>query len=57
MSKQRISPFLSSPPFSPTLVFLEKYLIPHPYCQIKGSQFPLYKGAGVGFELCWVKLL
>ena len=41
MSKQRIPPFYTIPPFSPTLPFLEKIFHPHPYCQIRGSQSPL----------------
>ena len=33
MSKQRISPFLNNPGFSPTPPFLEKIFHSHPYCQ------------------------
>ena len=36
--------FHSTPPF------LEKIFHPHPYCQIRGCQSPLYKGGE--FELC-----
>ena len=43
MSKQRISPFLDNPPFSPTPPFLEKIFHPHPNCQIRGIRFPLCK--------------
>ena len=42
-SKQRISPFLDNPPFSPTPPFLEKIFHPHPNCQIRGIRFPLCK--------------
>ena len=38
MSNQRIPPtFLTIPPF------LEKIFHLHPYCQVKGTQSPLYK--------------
>ena len=54
MSKQRNPLSKQSLPFSPTPPFLEKIFHCHPYCQIRGSQFPLYKGEG-GFELCKIK--
>ena len=44
MSKQRILPFLNNPPFCPTPTYLEKIFHPHPDCQIRGSQPPLFKG-------------
>ena len=51
---QRIkSPFLNNTHFRSTPPFLRKIFHPHPYCQIRGSQFPLYKRWGEGgFELC-----
>ena len=30
------------------IVLLEKIFHPHPYCQIRGSQSPLYKGGSGG---------
>ena len=45
--------FLNNTHFSSTPPFLGKTFHPHPYCQIRGSQFPLYKRRGEGgFELC-----
>ena len=38
------SPLSKQSPFSPTPPFLEKIFHPHPYCQIRGSQYLLYKG-------------
>ena len=46
---QRIkSPFLNNTHFRSTPPFLRKIFHPHPYCQIRGSQFPLYKRRGEG---------
>ena len=40
MSKQRIPPFQTISPFSPTPPFLEKIFHHHPYCQIRRSRSP-----------------
>ena len=42
-SKQKISPFLNNPTFSSTPPFLEKIFHPHTYCQIRGTQSPLWE--------------
>ena len=49
--KPKSPPFLSPPPpFSLILLFLEKIFLPHSYCQIRGTQSPIYKRGGEGVE-------
>ena len=48
LSKQH--PPIPSPLVEP-FPFHKEYFYPHPYCQIKGSQSPFFKGVG-GVELC-----
>ena len=47
---KEFSALSKQPSFSLTPPFLEKIFHPHLYCQIRGTQSPLYKGGG-GFEL------
>ena len=49
------SPLSKQSPFSPTPPFLEKIFHPHPYCQIRGSQYLLYKG-GLNHDLNVLKV-
>ena len=50
--KPKSPPFLSPPPpFSLILLFLEKIFLPHSYCQIRGTQSPIYKRGGRGLRI------
>lgn len=46
------SPLSKPPPsFSLILLFLEKIFLPHSYCQIRGTQSPIYKRGGRGLRI------